>query len=175
MSGKFKLFLVLLLSIVATAGTGVYLHQYRTPTLVVDISSSQPQPQKLSVVKNSQEELYDPERIKYRNIPLETLNSPLQGSDPKTLALNFLDDFTVANGKRKVEVAYPQHNQALVTVTQILKSKDKSEEIKYRLEMNSFGRSLFASSPPIWQIVWVGSQISCRNGNQPLNNLTQSC
>lgn len=173
MSGKFKLFLVLLLSILATGGAGAYLHQYLTPTLIVDTSSSQPQ--QLSVVKNSQQELHDLERIQYKNIPLETINSPLQGSDPKTLALNFLDDFTTASGKRKVEVAYPQHNQALVTVTQILKSKDTSEEIRYRLEMNSFGRSLFVSSPPIWQIVWVGSQISCPNGNQPLNKLTQRC
>src|SRR5574338_532061 len=133
MSGKLKLFLVLLLSIFATAGVGVYLHQYQTPTLTVDISSSQPQ--QLSVVKSSQEEPQDLERIQYKNIPLESINSPLQGSDPKTLALNFLDDFTSASGKRKVEVAYPQHNQALVTVTQILKSKDTSEEIKYRLEM----------------------------------------
>jgi hypothetical protein len=173
MSGKLKLFLVLLLSILATAGAGAYLHQYLTPTLIVDTSSSQPQ--QLSVVKNSQQDLHDLERIQYKSIPLETINSPLQGSDPKTLALNFLDDFTAASGKRKVEVAYPQHNQALVTVTQILKSKDTSEEIRYRLEMNSFGRSLFVSSPPIWQIVWVGSQISCRNRNQPLNNLTQRC
>jgi hypothetical protein len=173
MSGKLKLFLVLLLSIFGTAGAGIYLHQYHPPTLIVDSSNSQPQ--QLAVVKNSQEVLYDPERIQYKNIPLETINSPLQGSDPKTLALNFLDDLTTVSGKRKVVVAYPQHNQALVTVTQILRSKDTSEEIKYRLEMNSFGRSLFASSPPIWQIVWVGSQISCRNGNQPLNSLNQRC
>jgi len=173
MSGKLKLFLVLLLSIFATASAGVYLHQFQTPTLTLDTSSSQPQ--QLSVVKNSQEELHDLERIQYKNIPLETINSPLQGSNPKTLALNFLDDFTTVSGKRKVEVAYPQHNQALVTVTQILKSKDTSEEIKYRLEMNSFGRSLFPSSPPIWQIVWVGSQISCRNENQRLHSLNKRC
>ncbi|BCL37481.1 hypothetical protein [Nostoc sp. MS1] len=173
MSGKLKLFLVLLLSLFGAAGAGVYLHQFHPPTLVIDNSNSQPQ--QLAVVKNSQEVLYDPERIQYKNIPLESINSPLQGSDPKTLALNFLDDFTTVSGKRKVVVAYPQQNQALVTVTQILKSKDTSEEIKYRLEMNSFGRSLFASSPPIWQIVWVGSQISCRNGNQPLDHLNQRC
>ncbi|ABA22783.1 conserved hypothetical protein [Trichormus variabilis ATCC 29413] len=173
MSGKLKLFLILLLSIFVTAGAGVYLHQYQDHTLIVDNSSSTPQ--QLSVVKNSQEVLHDPERIQYKNIPLSGINSPLQGSDPKTLALNFLDDFTVAGGKRKVEIAYPQHNQALVTVTQVSKSKDTSGEIKYRLEMNSLGRSLFASSPPVWQIVWVGSQISCRNGNQPLGNLTQRC
>jgi hypothetical protein len=173
MSGKLKLFLVLLLSIFATTGAGVYLHQHHSSKPIVDSSSSQPQ--QLAVVKSSQEVLDDPERIQYKNIPLETINSPLQGSDPKTLALNFLDDFTTFSGKRKVVVAYPQQNQALVTVTQILKSKDTSEEIKYRLEMNSFGRSLFSSSPPIWQIVWVGSQISCRNGNQPLDSLNQRC
>ncbi|MBD2344550.1 hypothetical protein [Anabaena subtropica] len=173
MSGKLKLFLILLLSLFATAGAGVYLHQYQNSTLIVDNSSSQPQ--QLSVVKNSQEVLHDPERIQYENIPLERINSTLQGSDPETLAVNFLDDVTSSSVKRKVEVAYPQPNQALVTVTQVSKSKDTSEKIRYRLEMNSFGRSLLASSPPVWQIVWVGSQISCQNGNQPLNKLTQRC
>lgn len=173
MSGKLKLFLILLLSIFATAGAGVYLHQYQNSTLIVDDSSSEPQ--QLSVVKNSQEVLHDPERIQYKNIPLAGSNSTLQGSDPETLAVNFLDDLTPASDKREVEVVYLQPNQALVTVTQVSKSKDTSKEIRYRLEMNSLGRSLLASSPPVWQIVWVGSQISCRNGNQPLNKLTQRC
>lgn len=155
MSVKLKLFLILLLSIFATAGAGVYMTQPKPSALIVDSNS---QAQQFSVVNNSQEILPDPERNQYQNIPLESINSPLQGSDPATLALNFLDDFTLVNSKRKVEVAYPQHNQAFVTVTQALKNHNKLGKIKYRLEMTSFGRSLLASSPPIWQIVWVGSQ-----------------
>jgi hypothetical protein len=155
MSVKLKLFLILLLSVFATAGAGVYMSQHQTPILIVESHS---EPQQLSAVNNSQEILVDPERQQYQNIPLESTNSPLQGSDPATLAINFLDDFTLVSGKRKVEVTYPQPNQALVTVTQALKSNNKTGKIKYRLEMTSFGRSLLASSPPVWQIVWIGSQ-----------------
>ncbi|QLE57261.1 hypothetical protein [Nostoc sp. TCL26-01] len=155
MSVKLKLFLILLLSVFATAGAGVYMSQHQTTTLIVESHS---EPQQLSAVNNSQEILVDPERNQYQIIPLESINSPLQGSDPATLAINFLDDFTLVSVTRKVEVVYPQHNQALVTVTQALKGNNKSGKIKYRLEMTSFGRSLLASSPPVWQIVWIGSQ-----------------
>jgi hypothetical protein len=171
MSGKLKLFLILLLGIFATTGASVYLTQYQTPTLTVEFNNV-PSKQ-LSVVENTQEILAYPERAKYQNIPLASINSPLQGSDPTTLALNFLDDLTSTTSKRKVEVTYPQQNQAFVTVTQSSNSKNRFGEIKYRLEMNSFGRSLFASSPPIWQIVWVGSQVSCHTKNPPTKGIAK--
>jgi hypothetical protein len=127
---------------------------------IVDNINAQPQP--LSDVQHSQEIVEDSERAQYQIIPLESINSPLQGSDPTKLAVNFLDDFIPTKVKRKVEVVYIQPNQALVTVIQTPSQDDSAESIRYRLEMNSFGRSLLSSSPPIWQIVWVGSQIQCQ-------------
>jgi hypothetical protein len=160
MSVKLKFFLILIFSIFATAGAGVYMIQHQTAMPIVDNINAQPQP--LSDVQHSQEIVEDSERAQYQIIPLENINSPLQGSDPTKLAVNFLDDFIPTKGKRKVEVVYLQPNQALVTVIQTPSQDNSAESIRYRLEMNSFGRSLLSSSPPIWQIVWVGSQIQCQ-------------
>ncbi|WP_339373728.1 MULTISPECIES: hypothetical protein [unclassified Anabaena] len=137
--------------------------QNQTPLSIVDNTDTQPQ--ELSTVQHSQEVLEHPERAEYQTIPLENINYPLQGSNPKTLAMNVLDDLTATNGDRQVEVIYPQQNQALVTVIEKSSDGDSSQVIKYRVEMSVFGRSLLVSSPPIWQIVWVGSQIRTRTGN----------
>ncbi|MBD2360617.1 hypothetical protein [Anabaena sp. UHCC 0399] len=160
MSVKLKFFLILILSIFATAGAGVYMIQYQTAIPIVDNINAQPQP--LSDVQHSQEIVEDSERAQYENIPLESVNSPLQGSDPAKLAMNLLDDFQPTKSDRQVEVTYPQPNQALVTVIQTPSQGDSSTAMKYRVEMNRFGRSLLSSSPPIWQIVWVGSQSQCQ-------------
>jgi hypothetical protein len=161
MSVKLKFFLILILSIFVTAGASVYMMQSQTAVPIVDNVNAQPQ--QLSDVQHSQEIVADPERAEYENIPLASINSPLQGSDPAKLAVNFLEDFTLNKGKGQVEVAYPQPNQAVVIVTQKVLDKGVSTEKKYRLEMSTFGRSLLSSSPPIWQIVWVGSQIQCQS------------
>lgn len=161
---KLKLFLILILSIFTTVSVGFYMTQHQTPLSIVD-DTTNVQPQQLSVVQHSQQVVEHPERAKYQTIPLEKINYPLQGTDPKMLAMNVLDDLTSTKGDRQVEVIYPQPNQVLVTVIQKQANGNSSEVIKYRLEMSVFGRSLLVSSPPIWQIIWVGSQIPGRTGN----------
>lgn len=153
MSAKLKLFLIVILSIFATAGAGAYIIQRQPSAPIVETSDGQTQ--QVRAIHQSQEVVAYPERSDYKTIPLEKLNSSLQGSDPATLALNAFDDITSVGGTRKVEVAYPQRNQAFVTITQI-KQGDDAVGIKYRVEMTTFGRSLFISSPPVWQIVWAG-------------------
>lgn len=174
MSVKLKLFLILILSIFVTAGAGVFITQRQPSTLTVGASDQQ-QRQSFAV-QQSQEVLSFPERTNYKTIPLESINSVLQGSDPANLALNAFEDITSAAKTRKVEVVYPQHNQALVTITQIRHSDRNSvNAIKYRVEMTTFGRSLFISSPPVWQIVWAGSQVQCWTGSQSQKRLNQKC
>jgi len=148
---RLKSFLILVVSIFALVAAVIY------------VTKAQPYTQQqFSVVQPSQETLDDPERSHYVTIPLETINSALQGSDPATLALNAFDETELSDQMRKVEVVYPQHNQALVTITQ---TKNDLGAIKYRVEMTTFGRSLLVSSPPVWQIVWAGSQIPCWSGS----------
>jgi hypothetical protein len=154
MSTKLKFFLIVILSIFATAGAGVYITQSQQSAPIVETSNGQTQ--QVSAVHQSQELVTYSERSDYKTIPLEKLNSSLQGSDPATLALNAFDDIASEKGTRKVEVDYPQRNQAFVTITQMKKGDDSVGTVKYRVEMITFGRSLFISSPPVWEIVWAG-------------------
>ncbi|MEA5603612.1 hypothetical protein [Nostoc sp. UHCC 0252] len=153
MSVKLKFFLIVILGIFATAGAGVYVTQQQQSAPIVETSYGQTQ--QVGAIHQSQEVVAYPERFDYKTIPLENINSSLQGSDPATLALNAFDNIAPVGGTRKVEVAYPQRNQALVTITQIKRGND-SVGVQYRVEMTTFGRSLFISSPPVWQIVWAG-------------------
>ncbi|MEH2120438.1 hypothetical protein [Nostoc sp.] len=153
MSAKLKFFLIVILSIFATAGAGVYITQSQQYAPIVETSKGVAQ--QVGAIHQSQEVGAYLERYDYKTIPLGNINSSLQGSDPATLALNAFDDIASMRGTRKVEVAYPQRNQAFVTITQI-KRGDNSVGIKYRVEMTTFGRSLFISSPPVWEIVWAG-------------------
>ncbi|MBD2213160.1 hypothetical protein H6G64_09125 [Calothrix sp. FACHB-156] len=173
MSVKWKLFLILILGMFATTGAGVYIFQNQQFATSVDISHEQTQ--QVAATQISQNLATEPERIHYKTIPLESINSNLQGSDPATLALNAFEETASDVGTRKVEVVYPQRNQALVTITQISHSDNLVGAVKYRFEMATFGRSLLVSSPPVWQIVWAGSQVQCFSGNSSRKNFTQSC
>ncbi|MEH2062110.1 MAG: hypothetical protein V7K50_07490 [Nostoc sp.] len=153
MSAKLKFFLIVILSVFATAGAGVYIIQRQPSAPIVETTDGQTQ--QVLAIHQSQEVVAYPERSDYKTIPLEKLNSSLQGSDPATLALNAFEDIGVG-GTRKVEVAYPQRNQSFVTITQIKRGNDSVGTVRYRVEMTTFGRSLFISSPPVWQIVWAG-------------------
>ncbi|MGF1939160.1 MAG: hypothetical protein RM347_033235 [Nostoc sp. ChiQUE02] len=171
MSAKLKFFLIVILGIFATAGAGVYIIQRQQSEPIVETSDGQTQ--QVGAIHQSQEVVAYLERSDYKTIPLENINSSLQGSDPATLALNAFDDIAVG-GRRKVEVAYPQRNQAFVTITQIKQGND-AVGIKYRVEMTTFGRSLFISSPPVWQIVWAGSQVECWAGSRSHTKLNHIC
>ncbi|MBD2409328.1 hypothetical protein FACHB389_26805 [Nostoc calcicola FACHB-389] len=154
MSAKLKLFLIVVLTVFTTAGAGVYITaRQQSPPIVDNVDG---QPHHVRAIHQSQEVVAYSERFSYKTIPLESLNSSLQGSDPATLALNAFDDIPSVGGTRKVEVAYPERNQALVTITQIKQGNNSVGTVKYRVEMTTFGRSLFISSPPVWQIVWAG-------------------
>ncbi|MDF5734638.1 MAG: hypothetical protein V7K81_21485 [Nostoc sp.] len=154
MSAKLKFFLIMILGIFASAGAGVYIIQEQPPAPIIETSDGQTQ--QVAAMHQSQEVVAYLERSDYKTIPLEKINSSLQGSDPATLALNAFDDIGSVGGTRKVEVAYPQRNQAFVTITEIKRGDDSVSTVKYRVEMTTFGRSLFISSPPVWQIVWAG-------------------
>ncbi len=159
MSAKFKLIAIVAIGIFAYSGTALYMTQHPTTRPIPEISN---QPSVFTPT-SAVEDIQASERNKYKAIPLETISSTLQGSDPRTLALNAFDDVVPEPGARKVEVVYPQPNQALVTITQD-KAKFAASPIKYRVEMATFGRSLLVSSPPVWQIVWAGSQAQCLPG-----------
>jgi len=155
MLSKLKLFLILTLSIFATVAIGIYLAHHRLSLLMAGATNQQQK--QASSVQQSSEILAYPDRSHYKSIPLTKINSILQGSDPTTLAIDALDGIALEVGKREIELAYPQHNQAMVTITQITRHKSRHFSIKkYRVEMTIFGRSILVSSPPVWEIVWVG-------------------
>lgn len=169
MSAKLKFLLIAVFSIFATAATGVYITQRQPSAAVSSISNEQPQ--QLSAVNSTEDLAAYPERFSYQTIPLEEINSPLQGSDPAELALNaFGKELQSHAGLRKVEVYYPQPNQALVTITQTRHTNASSKAMKYRVELTTFGRSLLVSSPRVWQIVWAGAQKECTPGSHLQKN-----
>jgi hypothetical protein len=173
MTVKWKWFLILTLSMFTSASAGVYITLNQP--FVTTFETTNEQPQRTEATPISQDIVTYSERYNYKNIPLDRINSTLQGSDPATLALNAFDDIASAGGTRKVEVVYPQHNQALVKITQIQQTGHAVGAIKYRVEMTTFGRSLLVSSPPVWQIVWAGSQVECLPGSLSQHKLSQSC
>ncbi|GAA6619535.1 hypothetical protein [Scytonema sp. NUACC26] len=174
MSARFKLLLIVVFSIFATAATGIYITQRQPWAAVSKTSNGQPQ----HFLKASQEDTIsrvrlapranaNPERANYQEIPLENINSSLQGSNPTNLALDaFEGNFASHKEPKKVEVSYPQPNRVLVIITQTQRDKKLSRIARYRVELTTFGRSLFVSSPPIWQIIWAGSQECFANISQ---------
>jgi hypothetical protein len=148
----------------ATAATSMYITQHQQQAKV--LSKADEQKLQFSVMHNSENNEVYPERVNYKTIPLDSINSVLQGSNPTNLALSVIEDVVPEKGTHKVEVVYPQHNQALVTITHIPAKRKSAKFIKYRVEMNTFGRSLLISSPPVWQIIWAGSQIQCKTGSR---------
>jgi hypothetical protein len=174
MSAQLKWFLIVVFSILATAATGVYMTQRQPFGEVADLNSEQGQ--LFSEVSKAEEIIVNPESSRYTPIPLESIKSPLQGSDPADLALNAFDEMDLTEGTRKVEVFYPESNQALVTITEIEPANNSLKFIKYRVELTTFGRSLLVSSPRVWQIVWAGSQVQCIPGShlRPTHS-TQTC
>lgn len=172
MSAKLKLFLIFILSIFVTVAAGFYVVQ-RQPSASIWVNDNGHQ--QFSAIPQAQHVEVYTERSTYKNIPLQNLNSVLQGSDPATLALNAFDDVVSKKATRKVEVVYPQPNQAMVTITQINQADNAVGTVKYRVEMTTFGRSLLVSSPPVWQIVWAGSQVQCWSGNRTPKNSISTC
>lgn len=161
MSAKLKIFLILVLSIFATAAVGSI---FTNRQLITAISTNQNvQAQQPPVAIQTTSLAINPERAKYKTIPLESINSGLQGTDPASLAMDVFDTPHGDRTKRQVEVVYPYPNQALVTITQNKPTRNQNyrSAVRYRVELTSFGRTIFASSPPMWQIVWVGSQEQC--------------
>jgi hypothetical protein len=163
---KFKFFLIIIVSIFATTIVGVYMTQRPRDVAISEVPNTQPE--ELTTVNRIEDITENPERQKYKSIPLESIDSSLRGADPATLALNAFDN-VVSDTSRKVEVVYQEPNQAFVTITQPKGSKSL-RLLRYRVEMSSFGRSLLASSPPVWEIVWAGSQANCLPGNSHWSN-----
>jgi hypothetical protein len=159
MSAKLKIFLILLLSIFATATAGSILTNRQLNTAISTNHNVQAQQPRVAIPTTSL--TINPERAKYKTIPLDSIKSGLQGSDPASLAMDVLDTDKISSAdrsKRQVEVVYPYPNQALVTITQKAAAKNYRSAVRYRVELTSFGRTILASYPPMWEIVWVGSQ-----------------
>jgi hypothetical protein len=153
MSAKLKIFVILLLSMFATTTASV-IFTHRQPLIPISAHPTH-QAQSISAVIPTQNVVVDSERARYKTIPLENIKSTLLGSDPATLAVDAFDPVG-GNYKRKVEVIYPQPNQALVIITQANQAKKLNYPVRYRVELSSFGRTLFVNEPPMWQIVWAG-------------------
>ncbi len=158
MSAKFKFFLVFTLSIFGTAAlAGVYtIKQWHSNQL--SIARKQQQIQAKHSTRNIIVNAYS---FQYKTIPLSRFKTILKGTDPAALAVNAFDPNHVKNLGRKVEVVYPQPNEAMVTITQTNIAASKPKPIKHLVKLTSFGRSLFVTSPPLWQIVWAGTSEQC--------------
>jgi type II secretory pathway pseudopilin PulG len=161
MSAKFKLLVILILSIFATAAAGTYLERRRASIAVS--ANTNGQQHQVSESRQIDNNLPNPSRAKYTPVPLEHIPWG-KGRDPAAIALNAFADKVPYSGARKVEVVYPEPDQALVTITQTKRVKNSIDEIKYRVELTTFGGSVFVTSPPAWQIVWAGSQELCTPG-----------
>ncbi|MEM6754631.1 MAG: hypothetical protein AAF630_16870 [Cyanobacteria bacterium P01_C01_bin.38] len=163
MSAKLKILLVFTLTSFATAVVvRIYkIKQWHSNT-PASYTAEQQQIQAKQI--SSQTVVTTPSRSKYKSIPLTRFRTVLRGTDPAALAINAFDTTQSKGLNRKVEVIYPQPNQAMVTITQTNLASPKPKPIKYRVELTSFGRSLFVTSPPLWQIVWAGSSEQCLRG-----------
>jgi hypothetical protein len=184
MSVKLKLFLILILSLFVTATSAALISQ-QSPKLANDFSKNQQQPLVLSSPVSVNNTVSEPERIGYKTIPLENLKSALQGTDPEALAMQVVEDiqgFEPDWRKQQVEITYPSPNQILIKITQSTIPKNFSKKgnlqqvvsgntaksqgnkslaakyQKYQVELTSIGSTVLVSSPPMWQIVWAGSE-----------------
>jgi hypothetical protein len=160
MSAKSKIAFILILSIFATISASAIFFNRNSSKLVYTNQNAQAQQPPVAI--QSADIAAYPERAKYKTIPLESIKSVLQGTDPAALAMEAFETNGSTRKPRKVEVVYPQPNQALVTITQndLIKSPNA---VRYRVELSSFGRTILASSPPMWQIVWVGRKNTAEN------------
>ncbi len=173
MSAKLRNFVILILSLLGSIATVVYLTN-RQPNSQASATKNNEQRQSL-LANQTQEVVLYPERSHYKTIPLEKINSVLQGSDPADLALNAFEDSPRDIIKPHVEVVYPKPNHALVTITQTLVKSHFTRAIKYRVELTTFGRSILVSSPRVWQIVWAGSQTQCLPQASHEQNFNAAC
>ncbi|WP_342745963.1 hypothetical protein [Brunnivagina elsteri] len=157
--------MILLLSIFATATAGSILTNRQLNTAISTNQNVQAQQPRVAIPTTNL--AINPERAKYKTIPLESVKSGLQGSDPASLAMDVFDTYksdmppglsSAYRTKRQVEVVYPYANQALVTITQNVTVRNYPTTIRYRVELTSFGITILANSPPMWKIVWVGLQ-----------------
>lgn len=168
MSAKFKFVSLVILSTLCTVAIGIYFWQ-RYPSAPLAANNNSNKSSHFTFVSSSRNSLENPERLNYKSIPIERIDSVLQGTDPTALAVDILDTIESKPGQRKIEVAYPQANQALVTITQTQQINKTRKAIKYRMEMTSFGRTLLVNSPPMWKIVWAGyqSKAACPDCDKP--------
>jgi hypothetical protein len=171
MSGKLKLYCALGLAIVASI-TAVFIVSHRRLE-PISVAPNPPPPPLATTIPSSVMESV-PERTNYQTIPLEIIASNLRGTDPGEVALNAFGKISTSTGSRQVEVAYPQLNQAIVTITQMSVGNSTSG-IRYRVEMSPFGRSILVGvgSPRVWQVVWAGSQVKCIGKGKP--DWSQAC
>ncbi|GEM_PF-3448685 len=164
MSGL-KLYCILGIATVASMTTVFIVSRQKLET--TSVVPNPPQLPLATTIPSSIVESVPDDRANYQTIPLETISSNLRGTDPGEVALNAFGKIATTSASRQVEVAYPQLNQAIVTITQMGVS-NSTPGFRYRVEMSPFGRSILVSvgSPRVWQIVWAGSQVKCTGTKQ---------
>jgi WD40 repeat protein len=95
--------------------------------------------------------------------------TPSTGSDPVKVAVSALGIKEKSEAEQeKVEVLYPENNQAIVTITQTHLADDSVFGIKYRVEFTAI------SSQP-WQVIWAGKQYRCYPGRGHQEWSSQLC
>ncbi|QNP30100.1 hypothetical protein [Cylindrospermopsis curvispora] len=173
MLARLKFFLIFTLGTFISTATVYWIQHQPYGRLML---SAHGQPQTIPKELNPDEVRINLERSDYQIIPLETVNSLLIGSDPATIALNMINESKDSNKKVQVQVVYPQPNQALVTIIKPSPAKNSVvNTTKYRVEMSRFGRSLLVNSPPVWEVIWAGSQRECFSQDPTEDDLSQEC
>jgi len=159
MSSKLKFSLLLIAGIVASAVAGAYISGC-SPSAPTSDSTKVQTPEQTN-------------RANYKSIPLETINSSQQGSDPRAIALEAFGNIESEGGLREVRVEYPQPNLAIVTIIQTGVLDDSIAGIRYRVELLPTVES--AQTGKEWKIVWAGSQVKCYPGRGHQDWSTKEC
>lgn len=160
MFGKFKISLIVLVSIAATIAACSTID---TSTQVAP--TPPPSNDGQGTGKLSQNAPGTTQgRSQYKTISLQNIApaESLKGSDPKAIALKAFGQIESEGGSRQVEMTNPQPDKAEVTITQTGVADDSVGAIRYRVEFVSTSSTAQTDKP--WQMVWAGSQQKCQVG-----------
>lgn len=115
------------------------------------------------------------QRSGYKSIPLNQISSShsLQGTEPKTIALEAFGNTESEGGARTAAVDYPQPDKAVVSITQTGVADDSVASIRYRVEFILKPSSTKTSKH--WEMAWAGSQVKCRVGRGHQDWAAQNC
>lgn len=114
-------------------------------------------------------------RDRYTPIALDTLSNdtPLIGTDPKSMALSVVDlPAAEGNSQKRTSVSIKKGQSAVVMLSQVGLGDDSVQGIRYRLEFEPNGT---VDDEEQWQLVWVGRQQLCWPGRGPEEWTNEPC